>query len=70
MSKGEVKVKHEEVTFSFGENWKDYLKAVSEADMSSSKQDIEDWLSEKGIFGKEFIDVGSGSGLHSLSFSL
>jgi len=32
--------------------------------------DIEKWLGKERIVGKTVIDIGSGSGIHSLSFSL
>ncbi len=60
----------EKVTFSFGENWQSYLETVSENEIESARQDILQWISEKDISGKNVIDVGSGSGVHSLSFYL
>ncbi|NQV31561.1 MAG: class I SAM-dependent methyltransferase [Phycisphaeraceae bacterium] len=56
------------VSFSFGENWKDYLTTVSEEDITCSKRDIQEWLGTDFVAEKEIIDIGSGSGIHSLSF--
>lgn len=58
------------ITFSFGENWKSYLETISEDDIRSSMQDIEAWLGEGIVKGKDVLDIGSGSGLHSLAFYL
>ena len=58
----------EPITFSFGENWKDLVKGASEAEFSSAAEDISAWLGANAIAGKRVIDVGSGSGIHSLAF--
>jgi 2-polyprenyl-6-hydroxyphenyl methylase/3-demethylubiquinone-9 3-methyltransferase len=58
------------ITFSFGKNWKDYLKTVSKEEIDKAKYDIEEWLGTNFVSGKTVIDVGSGSGIHSLAFYL
>jgi 2-polyprenyl-6-hydroxyphenyl methylase/3-demethylubiquinone-9 3-methyltransferase len=58
----------EHITFSFGENWRDFVEGIAEEDISRAKQDISDWLGEDTVRGKRVIDVGSGSGIHSFSF--
>lgn len=58
--------KTEEITFSFGENWIDYLSTINEERIKSATADIEDWIGADSIHGKRVIDVGSGSGLSSL----
>ena len=58
----------EKVTFSFGENWRDYLKTVTETEIEAAVDDIRLWLSDADIQGKAVLDAGSGSGIHSLSF--
>lgn len=54
--------------FSFGKNWSIFLKSLDEDKISEAKQSLSDFFggSEK-ISGKTFVDVGSGSGLFSLS---
>ena len=59
-----------DVTFSFGENWQDYLSRVAPEDVEGSKRDIEEWLGADFVKGKTVLDIGSGSGIHSLSFYL
>ena len=59
-----------EVSFSFGKNWQDYLGTVSEAEIEAAKSDLEEWLGKGTVSGKTVIDIGSGSGIHSLGFYL
>ena len=57
----------EEITFSFGKNWQDLLKVVDEDDFKRSLADIDRWFKNRvPLEGKDIIDVGSGSGMHSL----
>lgn len=58
------------VTFSFGQNWKDYLTTVSVDEIERAKDDIESWLGKDFILGKSVVDIGCGSGIHSLAFCL
>ncbi len=60
----------ENVTFSFGKNWEDYLKSVKEEQVSEAIEDIQKWLSKDEIVGKTVMDIGSGSGIHSLAFQM
>lgn len=55
-------------TFSFGLNWQDYLKGISEDRIQAARDDIESWLGIEAIEGKRIIDIGSGSGIHSMVF--
>lgn len=56
------------ITFSFGKNWIDYLDTVTAGDIRSAEQDIRNWLGNTYVEGKTVVDVGSGSGIHSLAF--
>jgi len=58
------------ITFSFGKNWKDYLKTVDEEEINKAKYNIEEWLDKDYVSGKTVLDIGSGSGIHSLAFYL
>lgn len=58
------------ITFSFGQNWQDYLKTISTHEMDSARKNIEEWLDTSSVSGKTVIDVGCGSGIHSLAFYL
>lgn len=54
------------VSFSFGENWQSFLKSMSREAIESARADLEDWFSRDGITGKRVLDIGCGSGIHSL----
>jgi 2-polyprenyl-6-hydroxyphenyl methylase/3-demethylubiquinone-9 3-methyltransferase len=58
----------EQITFSFGKNWRDFVEQVTDEDVTLAMEDICQWLGEEVIRGRRVIDVGSGSGIHSLSF--
>jgi 2-polyprenyl-6-hydroxyphenyl methylase/3-demethylubiquinone-9 3-methyltransferase len=59
-----------EVTFSFGENWQQFLESLDEHALAGAKADLDAWLGDNSVQGKSVLDVGSGSGLHSLAFHL
>ena len=57
----------EKITFSFGKNWQNLLKVVDEDDFKSSLADLDRWFKGRVVLeGKDIIDIGSGSGMHSL----
>jgi len=56
-----------ETRFKFGRNWKAYVKTITDDRIDSSMTDIQTALGVKSLKGKTFLDVGSGSGLSSLS---
>jgi 2-polyprenyl-6-hydroxyphenyl methylase/3-demethylubiquinone-9 3-methyltransferase len=58
----------DKITFSFGENWQDYLLQVSEEDINRSQKEIVDLFGAENINNKTVIDIGCGSGIHSLVF--
>jgi ribosomal protein L11 methylase PrmA len=64
----EPKLQKDVTTFSFGENWLSYLNTVSIAQQSAASEDIHAWLGADGVEGKRIIDIGCGSGIHSLAF--
>jgi 2-polyprenyl-6-hydroxyphenyl methylase/3-demethylubiquinone-9 3-methyltransferase len=61
-------MKPDNITFSFGENWKNYIQTIDEDDISSANNNILDWISLDDIKDKDIIDIGCGSGLHSFCF--
>src|SRR5438067_195987 len=58
----------EHITFSFGENWKNFLNTVGEKEIQQAAEDIKLWISQDEIKDKRIIDIGSGSGIHSYIF--
>jgi cyclopropane fatty-acyl-phospholipid synthase-like methyltransferase len=53
--------------FGFGKNWESFLKKFSEERAESAKKLLLDKLQLKNLEGMTFLDIGSGSGLHSLA---
>lgn len=56
-------------SFSFGKNWMSFVKSVDETSIERAKKDIIEWLGTENVIGKRVIDIGSGSGIHSLCFN-
>lgn len=52
--------------FSFGKNWRQFLKVLNDERIEEAKKSLLDFFGENKINGKSFVDVGSGSGLFSL----
>lgn len=60
----------EEIRFEFGSNWQNFLKSAPPEAIKSAQRDIEAWIGPELVKGKTVLDVGSGSGIHSLAFFL
>jgi 2-polyprenyl-3-methyl-5-hydroxy-6-metoxy-1,4-benzoquinol methylase len=56
------------ITFSFGENWLNFLRTISADAIDRAMADTCEWLPDEQIRGRTVIDIGCGSGLHSLAF--
>jgi cyclopropane fatty-acyl-phospholipid synthase-like methyltransferase len=52
--------------FEFGQNWNDYATTIDKKRIESAIEGIRK-LFPDGIAGKSFLDIGCGSGLHSLA---
>lgn len=52
--------------FAFGENWEDFVRTITHEQIQSATDDLQNLLGDS-IRGRRFLDVGSGSGLHSLA---
>lgn len=59
-----------EVRFEFGKNWTEYSATISDVSVEQSKNNLIDLIREQNLAGKTFLDIGSGSGLHSLAARL
>ena len=55
-----------ETHFEFGENWKNYSKTIDQKRIDSAIAGVRK-LFPDGLAGKTFLDIGCGSGLHSLA---
>jgi 2-polyprenyl-3-methyl-5-hydroxy-6-metoxy-1,4-benzoquinol methylase len=53
--------------FSFGRNWASFLKRLNQTRIAAAEKNLIEFLGEKTLAGRAFLDVGSGSGLSSLA---
>jgi len=53
--------------FRFGENWKHFLGSLNETRIAEAEKSLKEMLQVEKLSGKNFLDVGSGSGLFSLA---
>ena len=53
--------------FQFGKNWRLFLKNLDKEKINESKCDLLKFLKLEDLENKSFLDIGSGSGLSSLS---
>ncbi len=59
-----------QVTFSFGKNWQSFIETISEETVRAASEDIDGWLGRDFVKGKTVLDIGCGSGIHSLVFHI
>jgi 2-polyprenyl-3-methyl-5-hydroxy-6-metoxy-1,4-benzoquinol methylase len=55
-------------TFGFGKNWRSFLHTLTPDAVRRAAADLQNWLGPTGIQGKSVIDIGCGSGVHSLCY--
>jgi ribosomal protein L11 methylase PrmA len=53
--------------FAFGVNWADYAKGIGETQIAEAEKGLRRLLGDDDLAGKRFLDIGCGSGLHSLA---
>lgn len=56
-----------ELRFAFGKNWRSYLSTLNDLKIENAVTSLKSFLNVDDLNGKSFIDIGSGSGLSSLS---
>lgn len=56
-----------EKRFSFGKNWQNFLKTLSEDRIREAESSLQKCLSKSDLKGLTFLDIGCGSGLFSLA---
>ena len=57
-----------ELRFGFGKNWKNFIeKGFSQGKVDVSKRHLLGFLGVDDLQGQSFLDIGCGSGLHSLA---
>jgi 2-polyprenyl-6-hydroxyphenyl methylase/3-demethylubiquinone-9 3-methyltransferase len=60
-------IEKEQERFPFGENWLDFLHILSNEHIFEAEKALRMFLGNINLAGKRFLDIGSGSGLHSLA---
>ena len=53
--------------FSFGKNWKNYLKSLNDKKIQHAERSLKNMLNVENLKNKRFLDAGCGSGLFSLA---
>ncbi len=53
--------------FGFGENWADYAKHIEEDKIQKAEEGVFKLVPKETLSGKTWLDIGCGSGLHSLA---
>ena len=53
--------------FAFGDNWARYAEAISEREIDQAVRGLKRLLATDSLVGRTFLDIGCGSGLHSLA---
>jgi 2-polyprenyl-3-methyl-5-hydroxy-6-metoxy-1,4-benzoquinol methylase len=53
--------------FAFGDNWAQFLTVIDESRIKEAVESLKNMLEVEDLNGKNFLDIGSGSGLFSLA---
>ncbi len=53
--------------FPFGKNWLNFLTVLSDEHIREAEKSLHSFLDITDLTGKSFLDIGSGSGIHSLA---
>src|SRR5262245_33716525 len=57
-----------EMRFDFGKNWAEFVeKCFDESTIEASQRHLADMLRADDLSGRTFLDIGCGSGIHSLA---
>lgn len=58
---------HKDAHFAFGKNWASYAEQVSKIEINQAAESLRRLLGGNLLNGKRVLDIGCGSGIHSLS---
>ena len=57
----------QDARFRFGKNWARFLRHLTEERIADAQESLLETIGEDALAGKEFLDIGCGSGLFSLA---
>ena len=57
----------QESHFAFGKNWAEYAQKIGETEIKEALEGLSRLLGEERLDGRRFLDIGCGSGVHSLA---
>jgi len=57
----------EETRFDFGRNWNEFLASCTEENFVEAERSLREALGVDALEARSFLDIGSGSGIHSLA---
>lgn len=60
-------LKQAENHFAFGRNWAEYAATITDGEIAEAQSALKRLLDGKTLAGARVLDIGSGSGLHSLA---
>ena len=64
---GSEALKDASTHFAFGDNWSEYSRLLNDDRIAAAVTALERLCGSDGVGGKSFLDIGCGSGLHSLA---
>ena len=67
MNKDDLLVKDVGTHFAFGKNWRNYAATIDEPRILSAMDKMRALLGRDSLEGLSFVDIGCGSGIHSLA---
>jgi 2-polyprenyl-3-methyl-5-hydroxy-6-metoxy-1,4-benzoquinol methylase len=56
-----------EAHFKFGKNWLSFIENISDEQIREAEKSLGNFLELPSLAGYQFLDIGSGSGIHSLA---
>jgi 2-polyprenyl-6-hydroxyphenyl methylase/3-demethylubiquinone-9 3-methyltransferase len=56
-----------DLRFSFGRNWRRFVESVDERHIAEAARGLANSLAVESMAGRSFLDIGCGSGIHSLA---
>ena len=59
--------KKQQLSFAFGKNWAEYAEKIGDAEINAAADGLSRLLGNVNLNGKRFLDIGCGSGVHSLA---